>query len=150
MTTKKTSDAIEVFRRYLKLHNHNITETRDRIVKEIFMMNHHFEVADLWKRLHGETQISSSTVYRTLDLLVEAGLVKMVDLGEAHAHYEHIFGRRDHDHLVCTDCGKVIEFPATAINDEIEKTAAEKEFTISSHSIQIYGSCRNCAAKNEK
>ncbi len=150
MTAKKTRDAIDVFRRYLKLHNHNITETRDRIVEEIFMMDHHFDVTDLWQRLHADTQISSSTVYRTLDLLVEAGLVKTVDLGEAHAHYEHIFGRRDHDHLVCTDCDKVIEFPAAAINNEIKKMAAEKAFTISSHSVQIYGYCRNCAAKNTK
>ncbi|MCI2426760.1 transcriptional repressor [Candidatus Acetothermia bacterium] len=149
MTTKKTRDAIEVFRRYLKLHNHNITETRDRIVEEIFLMNHHFEVADLWKRLHESTQISSSTVYRTLDLLVAAGLVRVVDLGEAHAHYEHIFGRQDHDHFVCTGCSQVIEFPAIAITNEIEKLAAEKEFEIISRNMQIYGYCRNCTAKNK-
>jgi Fur family ferric uptake transcriptional regulator len=150
MITNKAREAIEVFHRYLKLKNYNITETRNRIVEEIFMMDHHFEVADLWKRLHGETQISSSTVYRTLDLLVAAGIVRVLDLGEAHAHYEHIFGRHDHDHLICTNCGTVIEFPAIEINNAIEKAAAKNEFTVNSHNTQIYGHCRACVTKTKK
>ena len=108
-------NAEDKFREFLEIRGEKLTEPRRVLVRHIFDNHKHFDadelVADL--RLAGR-QVSRATVYRTLRLLVEAGLLRELRLTNRTA-YEHDFGYPSHDHLHCTECNRVIEFR----NDEI-------------------------------
>jgi len=139
-------DPVRLFKRYLKAKGLNITKTRERIVEEVFKIHEHFDASELWARLR-HTSISLSTIYRSLDLLVDSGLVRKVDLGDAHIHYEHVFGRRHHEHLICVGCGKVLEFFDQPLEEAILEVTERFGFQHHSHSLQIFGLCRQCQGK---
>lgn len=135
------------FKQYLKSEGFNVTQARQQIAEEIFETEDHFDVTTLWGRLRTETSISMSTIYRTLELLHDAGLVKEVDLGKPHKHYENIFDQSDHGHIICLDCGRVVEFPADQLNSAIERTARFNHFQIEYSKLQVFGYCDNCVPK---
>ena len=124
----------------------NITRSRERIVEEVFKTHEHFDATDLWARLR-DTTISLSTIYRTLNLLVDSGLVREVDLGDAHLHYEHVFGRRHHEHLICVGCGKVLEFFDRSLEETVLEVAERFNLQHHSHSLQIFGLCKECRGR---
>lgn len=88
------------------------TPQRDAIVDAIFASDEHFTADDLWDKLRGtRVRTSRATLYRTLSLLTEAGLLQEIDLGDGQTTYDPNFlDRPTHNHLVCVDCGKVTEF----------------------------------------
>jgi Fur family ferric uptake transcriptional regulator len=88
------------------------TSQRDAIVRSVFSQDEHFSAEELYDRLHRTSDdISRATVYRTLGLLVEAGLLREIDLGDDHKTYDPNFlDKPSHNHLVCIDCGRVVEF----------------------------------------
>jgi Fur family ferric uptake transcriptional regulator len=140
---------IQLFKRYLKAKGLNVTRSRERILEEVFKTHEHFDATELWARLR-DTTISLSTIYRTLGLLVDSGLVREVDLGDAHIHYEHIFGRRHHEHLICVGCGKVLEFFDRALEEKVLEMAERFDFQHHSHNLQIFGLCQDCQKKGAK
>jgi Fur family ferric uptake transcriptional regulator len=85
-----------------------------------------------------------ATVYRTLELLVESGLVRKMELGNGAAVYELAAARLHHEHLVCEECGKVIEFESREIERLQEKICKERGFTPKSHMLKISGVCKEC------
>ena len=97
------------------------TPEREAILGQVFATHEHFEADDLLLRLKKKNiRISRATIYRTLELLVKSRLVRKVTFGENHTHYEHTFGHKHHDHLICVKCGNVLEF--TNPNIEQSKT----------------------------
>lgn len=136
-------EPLTLFKRYLKVKGKNITKSRERIVKEVFKTHEHFDVSELWAKLR-DTTISVSTIYRTLALLVDCGLVREVDLGDPHLHYEHIFGHHYHEHMICVGCGKVLEFLDSALEDGLAEVVDRFNFQHHSHSLQIFGLCKEC------
>lgn len=88
------------------------TGQRDKIVKAVFSRDEHFTAEELFDRVRRtDADISRATVYRTLGLLVEADLLREIDLGDNQTTYDPNFlDKPSHNHLVCIDCGKVIEF----------------------------------------
>ncbi len=88
------------------------TGQRDKIAKAAFSRDEHFTAEELFERVRrSDTEISRATVYRTLSLLVEADLLREIDLGENQTTYDPNFlDKPSHNHLVCIDCGKVLEF----------------------------------------
>ena len=140
----KEGDPKQLFKQYLKSEGLNITSARQKIAEEIFEIDEHFDATDLWARLHQDTNISMSTIYRTLDLLLEAGLLSEVDLGKAHTHYEHVFGGKEHGHLICLDCGKVEEFTSEKIEEMLDEITEEKGFQRESYKLQVFGFCEDC------
>ncbi|MBC7220382.1 transcriptional repressor [Candidatus Bipolaricaulota bacterium] len=137
---------VELFEAFLRRRGLHITQPRRAVVETVFALPTHFEAAELWAALRGSVS-SAATVYRTLELLEQAGLVRRVSFGEAHAHYEHTLGREDHGHLVCRDCGKVIEFSDPGLTQVVARAAARHGFNLSEAVIQGYGLCRACQAK---
>lgn len=136
---------LKIFKDYLKSKKFNLTRERKEILKEVFSIEGHLEAEKIFLRLkRNRKKISRATVYRTLNLLVDSGLVRKVYLGENHIHYEHIFGHTHHDHLVCLKCGKVIEFADEKIEELQARICLKKKFKELSHTVQIFGYCRDC------
>lgn len=140
-----TALAKENFTEYLKSGNYRITPERFTILEAVFNFDGHFDADELFFQLKGGGQkVSRATVYNTLDLLVDCGLISKYRFGENHSRYEKVFGRPHHDHLICLQCGDIIEFE----NDKIVKIQAEvckeKKFKAQSSTLQIFGVCSKC------
>jgi Fur family ferric uptake transcriptional regulator len=136
---------IEIFERYLKTKNLSLTKERKLILDEVFSIDGHLEADEIFLRLKKDKKdVSRATVYRTLGLLVDSGLVRKVYLGEDHIHYEHTHGHTHHDHLVCIKCGKVIEFSDKKIEKLQALVCQETGFKELSHTVQIFGYCKDC------
>ncbi|MCS7239954.1 MAG: transcriptional repressor [Candidatus Bipolaricaulota bacterium] len=140
-------DPVEVFVDFLKKEGLNVTRSRLAVLRALSGLPRHFEAIDLWAALH--PRVSPATIYRTLGLLERAGLVRKVELGEAHVHYERAFGREDHGHLVCRVCGRVWEFPVGEARNAVEAAAANKGFNLMEIVVQGYGVCPSCQASQE-
>lgn len=137
--------AEDKLRDYLRPKGLKFTPERQLILKEVFSTHRHFEVDDLFVRMRRrDKRISCSTIYRTLRLLVECGLLREVIFGERHSHYEHVLGHEHHDHLLCLGCKRVIEFRNSSIESLQERVCREHEFQPRGHRLQITGYCRKC------
>ena len=135
----------EIFEKYLKTKGLSLTRERKAILNQVFAIDGHLEADDIFLRLRkAKKDVSRATVYRTLGLLVDSGLVRKVYLGEDHIHYEHTFGHTHHDHLVCIKCGKVIEFSDKKIEERQSKICQANRFKEVSHTVQIFGYCKEC------
>src|SRR5271155_1002113 len=108
---------VEKSREFLKIRGEKLTEPRRVLVRHIFNSHKHFDADELVRDLHDAGHhVSRSTVYRTLRLLVDAGLIRELRLTNRSA-FEHDYGSPTHDHLHCTSCNRIIEFR----NDEVRK-----------------------------
>lgn len=107
-----TDDVRDRFSAFIKKKGLRATPQRDEITRIIFATDEHFTPENLFDRLRAAgSRASRATVYRTLGLLLEAGLIREIDLGDGQTTYDPNFvDRPAHNHLVCVDCGKVIEF----------------------------------------
>ncbi len=134
------------FEAFIRKKGLKLTSQRRRILKRIFSTHRHFtaEEAHDWFR-KGRDDVSRATVYRTLSLLVEGGLLDQLDLGGDKKRYEHLLGRAHHDHLLCTKCGTVVEFQEPRIETLQDEVAKANGFSITSHSLRLFGMCRKCA-----
>lgn len=123
MSAAHLDQAIEVFRRYLRSKDLKITRQREILLRRIFESSEHFSAETLEDRIKGDG-ISKATIYRTLQLLLEAELIAEASIEDDRRFYEHIFGRAPHDHIVCIDCRKVFEFDGDDVA-QIEAKIAE-------------------------
>ena len=134
-----------LFSDFLKRRGLKTTRERTALFDEIFSTHRHFDAEDLVLRMRERgAKISRATVYRTLELLFECGLVGRVRLNEEKYRYERLRKGEHHDHLVCTSCGKVIEFVDRAIERRQEAVCRQHDFLASSHAHQIRGLCASC------
>ncbi len=134
---------IDRFREYLRGRNLPVTPQRLRIAEIIFGTHSHISADEILDRLEAENQpVGKATVYRTLDLLLEAGLIREHDFGEGFRRYEPTWIH--HEHLVCTSCGKVIEFQSEDVDRIESEMAALHRFHPTHHKMEIYGKCQEC------
>ncbi|MCL6472426.1 MAG: transcriptional repressor [Firmicutes bacterium] len=136
------------FKSYIEARGLYFTPERQCIADEVFSNHEHLDAEELLKILKGKgSKASRATVYRTLDLLVESGLVEKIDLGDGRSVYEHTAGHAHHDHLICIRCGSVQEFEEPLI-EQLQDWACEKAaFKPIGHNLNIYGYCKNCSAE---
>ncbi len=133
------------FLNFIKQQGFKWTSEREEVLQEIFATEGHFETEDIAYRLRQKgSRISRATVYRTLPLLVKAGLIREVIHGEKHSHYEHIHKELRHDHLICLKCGKIIEFRDASVKQIEEKVCEKNHFQPQKVLIEIFGYCQNC------
>jgi Fur family ferric uptake transcriptional regulator len=141
----------EKFKEFLTARGLRFTRERGRLLEKIFSTHKHFEADDLLMDMRsGGVRVSKATIYRTLALLVESGLLRQVITGEKHAHYEHVFGHEHHDHMTCTQCGETVEFFEPKIERLQDKICEQKGFRAESHRMQIIGLCARCLRKQSR
>ena len=141
---KSVDEAWPVFVEFLKNKASRITQARRIIFEHVFARHDHFRADDLAAELaSGPNHVSRGTVYRTLDLMTEAGLVQKIRDQDVHAHYEHIYGHGRHHHLICEETGEFIEFSSKELTDEIERICKEKHFKSRLHRVVVFGSREN-------
>jgi Fur family ferric uptake transcriptional regulator len=141
----------EIFRKYLERRGLKLTAERQALFDELFARHEHFEADELLVRLRGKhTKISRATIYRTLDLLVDSGIVGRVRIGESGYRYERLRAGEHHDHLICTECGRVIEFYEPRIEVLQDEVCDRHGFLAISHSHQLRGICRQCRPRAER
>jgi len=139
-------DGKRLFDHYLARRNLKSTAERRAILQEIAEVeDHHFSADDLLVRFRSRSiSISRATIYRTLDHLVQSGLVRQLSLGRKHSLFESSFSRRHHEHMICLSCGEVIEFRNEDLEHLLEAVCRRKHFISDRHSLQILGRCRKC------
>ncbi len=140
---------IRLFGRYLREQGLPVTHQREAVAETVFVSEEHLSVDDIERRLRDRgDRIGKATIYRTLDLLVRSRLAEEHDFGEGFKRYEHRLSRRPvHEHLICLECGKVIEFQCIEIQGVESRMEAKHGFVPARHRLEIYGLCREC---NEK
>ncbi|MFO8008419.1 MAG: Fur family transcriptional regulator [Candidatus Brocadiia bacterium] len=137
---------------YLRRRGLRDTVQRRAVLREALQADEHFDAEQLYDclRERGE-KVSLATVYRTLSLLAEAGLIREVLQGNGdRAHYEAIYGHAHHDHMVCVECGRVIEFCAERIEQLQRRICRRHGFQPLDHRMSIRGICRECRQKRAR
>jgi len=146
-TRASKTDYEEVFRDFLQARGLKLTRERKVILEEVFKQHDHFDIDEFYLKVRQKgLKVSKASIYRTLPLLLECGLVDEVKTTERQAFYEHIHGRKHHDHLICLSCGKVIEFYSPAIERLQEEICKKRRFKSLRHVLEIQGHCKDCAS----
>ncbi len=139
------------FETFLRSKKLKLTGERLAILAAIFQRESHFDAETLHAGLRKDGgDISRATVYRSLDLLVKAGLVRKNSLGSSHANYEAARGNEHHDHLICLGCNAVLEFFRPDLEALQERICDHHGYKLVHHSLQIFGLCPACKDKADE
>ena len=149
---EETIDLVkEIFSSYLKEHNQRQTPERFMVLKEIYQADGHFDADDIFFNMKdGGTRVSRATVYNTLDLLVECGLVQRHQFGKNQYYYERSYAYQQHDHMICKECGVVIEFCDPRILEIQSLMEKIHDFNVDGHSLHLFGTCKDKEACNRR
>ncbi len=131
------------FIEFLSTKNLRLTAQRRAILDTAFSTAEHFSAEQLltWSRRRDKS-VSRATVYRTLPLLTESGLVREMDFGGNHKYYDPNYAEHPHhNHLVCLDCNRIIEFESAKIEQVEREIARRMGFSVKSHRLQITAHC---------
>ncbi|MDP6231873.1 MAG: transcriptional repressor [Nitrospinaceae bacterium] len=141
MATKEEN----VLEEYISRNNLKITRQRRGVLKAFLDCENHVSAEELYNTVtETESKIGLATVYRTLALLIRSGLASEMDFGDGQKRYEHRYKHKHHDHMICTECGKIIEFTNPIIEKLQDEIAAQNGFTITSHKLDLFGNCSDC------
>ncbi len=131
---------------HLKSHGKlRATPERFAVLDAVLQSQGHFDADGLYYRMISTgVKVSKATVYNTLELLQDCGLVSKYRFAENTSRYEKAFGRPHHHHMICLSCGDILEFTNDRLEKIQEEVAANKNFKIQSTTIQIFGTCSKC------
>ncbi|BDY12289.1 Fur family transcriptional regulator [Hydrogenimonas cancrithermarum] len=140
------------FKQLLRSEGQKFTKQREVILHTLYNHSGHFTPEELYrliKQENPELSTGIATIYRTLSLLERAGIVTSISFGTQGKKYE-LGVKAHHDHIICTKCGKILEFFDEAIEKKQERIAKEFGFEMEDHSLKIFGICPECQKKTDK
>jgi len=141
-------DATGRFAEFLAGNHLKMTRERRAILEEVLAVRGHFTADDLLRVFRRKMrQVARATLYRTLARLVESRLVHKIEIGEGQARYETMFGRHHHDHLICLECGRIVEFESREIERAQDEICRRKKFRMIEHTHQLRGHCADCSRR---
>jgi Fur family ferric uptake transcriptional regulator len=140
--------ALKKLRKYLRENNLRFTTERVTILEEIFSFPSHFDAEQLFIHIRNKyNHVSRATVYRTLELLYQIGIIKRENLGKGYASYELDLNMPHHDHLICLECGRVVEFMDELIEKRQKEICEANDIIMMKHHLQIFGKCKSHVKK---
>lgn len=143
MAVTEKQAAKQKFMGFLEGKNLRLTSQRQAIIDTVFSTEEHFTAEQLldWSRQRDKS-VSRATVYRTLPLLTESGLVREMDFGKDHKYYDPNYADHPHhSHIICNDCDKIVEFESEKIDKLEDEISHRLGFTVKTQRLQITGSC---------
>ena len=148
---KKYIEEQEVFLTNLQRKGLKRTAQRALILDVFLRTEEHLSSEDLYQIVKKEDPtVGQTTVYRTLKLLSDAGLAREVRFGDNRTHYEHNYKHQHHDHMICSSCGKIIEFYSAELEALQDQMAAKHKFEVTQHLLRIIGICAECRRRNRQ
>lgn len=139
---------VEKFREFLTTRGKRLTQEREIIIREIYSVHEHFDaeqIVDQLSKPQDGRRVSRATIYRTIDQLEEAGIIRNVARSNDRKIFEHDYGYPQHDHFICEKCSELIEFRNEEISALLEKVASELGFRMTGHRLEAHGICAACA-----
>lgn len=135
--------AMAVFQNYLEKLKLRKTPERFTVLREVYAMDDHFDMDALYLHMKGQKhRISRATLYNTIEHLLACDLVTRHQFGKSNAVYERSLTFRQHDHLICQDCGKILEFCDPRVQQIQTMMGDILGFDVASHSLNLFGKCR--------
>jgi len=140
----KNEKAAEIFRSFLKRGKNRITPERFEVLDAALEHEGHFGADDLFIQLKTyKSKVSRATVYNTLELLAQCDLLSKRNFGDNINRYESNYRRQTHDHLICVDCGKIVEFSDPRLSTIPVERSEKLGYEIDSYSFKIFARCKN-------
>lgn len=138
-------DQVAIFEQFLLRKGLKLTTPRREILDAVFNLHEHFDAEQLHASLKDlKRRISLATIYRTLPLLAEAGLIQHSLRSSSRDVFEHIYGHPRHIHWICSRCGWVQETPLDGLNKSLQQEASNLKFRLDEVNIQVRGLCWKC------
>lgn len=140
----------QVFHRHIQKAGLKRTAQRDLILEVFLRTEQHLSSEELYRLVQIEDpNVGQTTVYRTLKLFIEAGLAREARLGDGLMRYEHNYNHPHHDHMICTECGRNIEFFSAELEELQDAVAARHNFETTHHSLRMWGVCEQCLSQTQ-
>ena len=151
--TIDVSKELNILKKLMEEHRFKITPQRIKLAEWMFKVHEHFTIDDIIESFKSKGErVSIATAYRMIQMMQDLGLLLKHDFGKGQSYYEHTPGHPHHDHIICNDCGSIVEFCEEELENLKREIAYKHNFNMIFHSLHIYGDClkKNCSNKKKK